>query len=154
MIQTTILAMLQRRVKGYEGHYLYIVREGETIFYIGQSLTPVSRMLEHVYGSRGHGPSHLGDFIRLFAEYADNWQVELLTLDDCKPYIDQYGTFCRGEEDAEKYWELSHTHNGLRDKYWQQYAINSAEGALIQHYRPCINIAGNPNPSPLPELYQ
>ncbi len=153
MIQTNIIDMLKLQVKDYEDHLyrIYIVHEDDVIFYVGMALLPMNRMIEHCYGGRGKGPSHLGNFIRSFAEEANNWQVDLLTLEDCKPYVDQYGTFSEGDE----FWlKALPDQNGLRDGYWLTEAMRAAEGALIQHYHPCLNIAGNPNPMPLPERYR
>ena|SRR5258708_5464536 len=149
MIQTTVVAMLKRKVKNYDWHYIYVVREDDLVFYVGLSLSPIERMIQHVYGGRNGIISHLGHFIRDNIKYADNWQVDLLTLEECKLYIDQYGTFT----DEDKYWNEALSRSGIRDQYWLSEAMRAAEGALIQHYCPCLNVAGNPNPNPLPSRY-
>lgn len=158
MLQMTIADVLKRTVPPYDDHYLYILRDGETVFYVGRSFDPVGRLHEHIYGGRS-GISYLGHLIRrcareanLFAAPALEWQVELLTLADCKPYIDRYRP--NAFTSFRVPWEQIVSPPPFSDPYWHNEAIAIAEGVLIEHYRPCLNVANNSNASPLPPQYQ
>ena len=79
MITTTVADV----VKGYsgttQGHYLYLYRDGEAILYVGKSIRPLERLLQHL----GHDVRSLPDAIGLLIQ--DNlpnslfWTVELYT---------------------------------------------------------------------------
>lgn len=157
MLYTTIADVLKRTVPPFDDHYLYIVRDRETVFYVGQSLDPVSRLHEHIYGSGRSHVSYLGQLIRRCAREADlfavpslEWQVEFLTLAECTPYVERYQRLPRWPVS----WKEAISPPEGMTSYWHKQAINYAEGALIEHYRPCMNVAGNPNPTPLPECYR
>lgn len=79
-------------------HRLYMIREGNTIFYVGQSVAPLNRIRDHV-GMIGtyiniYGLDQLGECIYYNSSYSKNWTVELLTLDDCMELAMQYETCC------------------------------------------------------------
>ncbi len=70
------------------------------------------------------GPSHVGDFIRDNAPTSGDWLFEQYTLEDCSQIVGR----CRD--------------------------VDEAEEALIKLYRPCLNTACNPDPTPLPVPYK
>lgn len=90
MIKTTMGELLDTELAGVdtEGHHIYMVRDGDTIFYVGKSRCPVSRLLGHC--GRGDwtfdGVSQLGRLIRCNWPVSRFWQVELLTVSDCNAY--------------------------------------------------------------------
>jgi hypothetical protein len=135
MLEMTIADVLKRDIPPYDDHYLYIVRDGETVFYVGRSLDPVSRLHEHICGGR-RDVSYLGQLIRrcareanLFAAPALEWQVELLTLADCKPYIDRYKPDAYASFPIP--WEQVVSPLPFSDPYWHNAAISLAERACL-----------------------
>jgi len=86
MIGTTIGAILDGECIGLDpSHRLYVVRDGATVFYVGQSRDPVERLLGHM----GHGAwvfygkSSLGRMVEVNMPASQSWQVELLTITEC-----------------------------------------------------------------------
>jgi len=79
-------------------HYrIYVIRDGETVFYVGQSHNPHNRLLEHMALSRTQ-PSLIGTFIRENAPASGAWVFEQYTLDDCSEVVGR----CRDVDDAEE----------------------------------------------------
>jgi len=67
-------------------HYkLYIVRENETVFYVGKSKRDAhSRLLEHFgIGTFGFHISSLGRLVLKNLPISRDWQIELLNPEDC-----------------------------------------------------------------------
>ncbi len=88
MIETTIGDILSDKalVLKTEDHYIYVVRDGATVFYVGQSRCPLTRLLGHM--GQGEwvfpgGVSSVGEMIRVNRPQSLDWQIELLTLADC-----------------------------------------------------------------------
>ncbi len=60
MFQCTIKDALEQRHET-SGHYLYLVRDSDTVLYVGMSRSPLDRLQEHL-GISGHQlNSRLGD---------------------------------------------------------------------------------------------
>jgi hypothetical protein len=115
------------------GHRLYMVRDGEVVFYIGQSGNPLERILTHIGQGPwnwSQGPSPLGDLIMANLPASRGWQVDLMTPDECKPLVEDWLGFKITCSD-----------------------IAYAEKALIRQHRPCLNVVCNEYPAPLPERY-
>jgi hypothetical protein len=115
-----------------DDHCLYLVRDCDVVFYVGQSREPVNRLWSHL--GRGWGawsqnsPSALGVLIADNLPAARSWQVEFLTPGEV---------------------------SGLAVKgYASDWDIDKAERSLIKEHRPCLNVANNNNPSSLPERYR
>jgi hypothetical protein len=128
VIQTTIKTALYGTVEGYafdETHVIYIIREGDTVFYIGQSQEPLLRLEQHLTAG------FIGQLMRDFWPLSAHWQVDLLTFADGAQILDTTGMDPKQSTDR-----------------------MIVERALIQHYKPCCNIANNPTPSCLPERYR
>lgn len=112
---------------------LYVVRDGDTVFYVGSTGRGVfSRLLWHVgegeWGRRGL--SSLGDLITENAPESDLWQVDCYTLIEIKQTVERQFPGRAG------------------------YGVGLAEKALIRELRPCLNATYNENPSPLPQHYK
>jgi hypothetical protein len=119
-----------------EPHCIYIVRDGDCILYVGQSVDIFNRLLEH-FGHVGRGSgSGLGSFYDAHQDISNSWQIDLYTLSDCEPYITRYTSM-----------SLTVYRNG------SQNAINKAEKTMMRHFHPCLNTRNNPDPSPLPDKY-
>lgn len=108
---------------------IYVVRENETVFYVGKSERSLNRLEEHFSpSSRRSSGGAIGKFYRQHIEESHRWKIRLYTLEDCQPYIQHLP--------APKRQLLSYV-----------------EIAMIQHFRPCLNVKNNPNPSRLPDKY-
>lgn len=118
---------------------LYMIRDGDTVFYVGQSQNPISRLWDHL----GHGralPSRTGRFIHINAPESLAFQIEILSPGEVSNEI----------LEAAKYWSnlagiKLHFDHGL---------ITQAEQILIAKYAPCFNVVYNRDPTPLPEKYK
>ena len=87
MITATIGELLSGKLDKMDtgGHYLYLVRDGETILYVGKSRDVIERLRGHL-GDGGwvfYGPSQLGEMIRVNLPQSRGWEVVLLTPADC-----------------------------------------------------------------------
>lgn len=112
-------------------YLLYLVRDDETVFYIGQSYSPLDRLQSHMGLSwRGEQASKLGICIQENAPDSDNWHVELYTLADAAIYVEKY-----------------------YGRALPIYDISIAEVSMIRVHRPCLNVTHNRDPLPLPAKY-
>ena len=144
MKQQTIKEAISDESKFQEADYrLYLIRDGETVFYIGQSQNTHNRLLSHLGLYGRSGPSSIGQFIREHVPQSNSWVFEQYTLKECEPFILAYrATNASGHMQA------------FYRTYGHRYNVDDAEEALIKHYRPCFNAAMNPDPMPLPKRYQ
>lgn len=138
MKQLTIREMLQEEPGIMtEDYRLYMIRDGETVFYVGQAGNPYNRFLSHIEGFGGNGPSHVGEFLFANAPRSGAWLFEQYTIEECRPFVEEYrATFFKAPRALGDY-----------------FGLDEAEKSLIKHYRPCLNTAMNPNPLPIPEQY-
>lgn len=119
--------------------YIYVVRDDNTVLYIGQSVNPFERMLEHFGESWRLSGTGLSTFYKQHQDKSDSWNIDFYTLEDCEPYVIQYTSMSMNV-----YRSGSHVHASM----------NKAEKAMIWHFHPCLNTEINPDPSPLPEKYR
>jgi hypothetical protein len=132
MITVTLSNLLYSDLDENESN-LYIVRDGEVIFYVGQSGRGIRfRLFQH------HRETSLGNLIQDNLPDSMGWQIDLLTVQDCLsqikkhfPYISE--SFILKEDNA---------------------FIDRAEEAMIRELRPCLNGTWNLNPNPLPDKYK
>lgn len=103
---------------------IYMVREDDVVLYIGMSQDPFTRLYNHFSKYSG---AALGTFYKQHRSKAGNWRICLYTLEDCRPYVQQHALL-------------------LSD-------VARVEVAMIQHFKPCLNVLNNSNPSLLPEKY-
>lgn len=120
------------------GHYLYIVREDETVFYVGQSVHPLTRLQDHLIGM-----SLLGNLITEYAPSSHKWTYDLLRPTECAAYIE----ILTGRQDIPRR-ELG-KHPALFEG-----DLNLVEEDLIAFPHPCLNVMGNCQATPLPEQYR
>ena len=148
MISTTIQEALKMDSSEFEDHYLYLVRDGETVFYVGRSKNLLNR-LGQVFGYTS--PI---DTMELRYLYMDNlpqsnaWVFEAFTLSDCEEEVMEY--------------ERNYSRNFNKERYRKRYydperletSMKIAQQVLILKYKPCLNTIGNPTPSALPKNYK
>lgn len=111
---------------------IYVVRDNDVVFYVGQSDNPMERLLGHVgLGSWGwSGYSDLGRTIDDNLPEARSWTIELWTVQECKDALaDETTSCCRWDKD-------------------------DAEQAMIRDRRPYLNHAYNETRRQLPDRYR
>ena len=137
MIKVTIQEALSKRLKT-DGHYVYLYRDDDTVFYVGQSRHPLRRFYQHMGKYRGSYSDSVGDFIIENQPESLNWQIEIYTLEECRPFMacsDGYYEGCIGNPIL--FGEI----------------VNAAEVAFIELFRPCFNRIHNLKPTSLPVKY-
>ena len=126
MKSVQIQDVLERQMDHVLGHLIYVVRDGDVVFYVGQSKRDViMRFWEHM-----NKPSRLGQLIALNRPQSMKWLVDFYTLADCQPYVKQQSLFSMQE--------------------WQHFDMDMAEQGMIAQMRPVLNKDFNVNPTPLP----
>jgi hypothetical protein len=121
--------ILERQIDHVLGHLIYVVRDGDVVFYVGQSKRDVvMRFWEHM-----NKPSRLGQLIALNRPQSMAWSVDFYTLADCQPFVRQQSLFSLQE--------------------WQHFDMDMAERGMIAQMCPVINRDFNANPTPLPARY-
>jgi hypothetical protein len=175
MIQTNINTALAGNVGDAAYHVIYLYRDGDTVLYVGRSADPLQRLTEHL-GLTGIA-SRLGDTITDNMPASLEWTLELYTLADCLPLVEQYrpglALFYRELLNGEKSYieQLTSRRTPLEaritpDHLWEadcrkmfhqrnyDRLAHDAEGSMIEHYNPCLNTMGRTRPNPLPARYQ
>jgi hypothetical protein len=142
MLEFTIETALEGNIDTID-HCLYLYRDGSTVFYVGRSTSPLQRLHEHLgRGDFCNLPSPLGKTILDNLPLSLSWTLQLLTVADCEPLVLLHRPEYHG-------WYLQQLNRRLARE-----AAEVAEEALIDHYRPYLNIAGNPAARPLPQKYR
>ena len=110
---------------------VYVVRDGDVVFYVGQSDGPVERLEAHAgQGTWGFtGPSSLGRTIKDNLPSARAWTIELWTVQECKEAL---------ADESTRTWR------------WDK---DLAEVKMIQRRRPYLNAIYNQGGYSLPERY-
>lgn len=130
MIQATVRDFARGKLDAinYEGHFIYIIRDREHVLYVGRSVDTVRRLYEHISPTSRIASDEIGDLIWENRPASLSWQIELLTISDCMPFVKaQYPL-----------WKLDDC------------SMDMAEKVMIRLYHPSINKSNNPNPNPLP----
>lgn len=163
MIKTTIGHLLDGKLNEREDTVnciIYMVRDGELIFYIGKSESDViTRLLSHLgYDPWGWGGySTLGQIIKENLPESREWQIELMSGEDCMDVLEKRLNSKRSIlPDGTPYLINEHAEpNGY--KWSERIVASDVEGLeckLIAVYRPCLNSRCNSDPTPLPKKYQ
>ncbi len=113
---------------GPYGFIVYVIRDGDSVLYVGKSSrSVVNRLLEHLgMGGnwRKYVPDRVGEFILDHRPESLDWQVDLMTINDCASYIrQQFPMFVN--------WD-----------------VDTAEQAMIETYRPDLNVQYNRDLTP------
>ncbi len=136
-----------------DGHYLYLYRDGDVIFYVGQSVDPQRRLYEHlgIRDARGSGDD-VGQIMHDNYPASLLWTVELFTPADCEPFMASYETPKRLA------WYrrmLAQIETEEITSFHLRGVIDEAEVALIAHFHPCMNIRyALYSNNPIPERYR
>ena len=170
MIQTTIGDLLDNALDNLDttDHHLYVVRDGDVVFYVGRSRDVEDRLLSHMgkgWWGWSQGKSSLGQLIEDNHPESLNWQIELLTPGDCglKPLISKGITKEEWERkrdtfapEAQSFFSFFPWDEDMaEDRPWYDDAkIRQAEELLIAQNRPCLNVTYNQDPGELPERYK
>jgi hypothetical protein len=140
-------------------HYLYVYRDGDVIFYVGRSVSPLDRFMQHM-GLRRGMPSSMGSLIRDNAPESYGWLLDIYTLKDCVPIIKKESPYLLDSPDVQFGLEEQSTNfrgdlppEGLQFLLRKKDIIDTFEYALIRHFKPCLNVVGNRSDSQLPERY-
>lgn len=153
MKQHTVLEIVTNIVKTgrasggsiLDAHYqIYLFRDHidpNLVYYVGKSGNAYNRFLDHI-DEHCFFHSSVGRCLLKHAPETGKWYFEVYTLDDCKDIVLAHRA------------TLSPDSQAFYERYGNRYDVDDAEEAFINHYRPCFNVAMNPNPTPLPERYQ
>lgn len=147
MISLTIKEAVEQTIDTTD-HYLYLYRDGDVIFYVGRSISPLDRNLEHMGLSHRSLADQLGHVIRDNRPDSWNWTLELYTLEECISLIQQ-----RMPEVYRHYMEVLNTPTNPRSSYKYKELADDAETVMIEHYRPCLNGMKKQYRNPLPRKY-
>lgn len=123
----------------YAGSRIYVIRDGETIFYVGQSVDPVYRIQQHL-GYERQPASRIGRLILANEPESDEWIVECYQLEDCRPIFEKHVEF--PDEQLRKFL----VNFACTD-------VQRAESYMINALHPCLNSTFNKKPNPLPTKY-
>jgi len=128
-------------MESLNGPQIYVVRDGDVIFYVGRSVDPFRRIYQHM-GYEMKLPSSLGRLILNNQPESDKWIFECHNLEDCLPLINQ---------SLPKEWNEETKALALRGC---RIDPSKAEDCMIQALSPCLNTSHNNNPNSLPEKYR
>lgn len=103
---------------------VYVVRDEDAVLYVGRSVDPFNRLLEHFGDSLRGSNARIGTFYKDFKHEADSWIIEMYSREECEKIVKE-----------------------------KCINANRAEVMMILHFKPCLNHMNNDNPSPLPEKY-
>jgi len=127
MVEFRLGDIFQTDVVEPEHHYIYVVRDGETVLYVGKSVQPFYRLVsQHCHYT---SPSYLGRVIKDNRPASDDWAY---TLYHTSELIEEV-KYALGPDEAKLY------RRNLNDIYRRDYCINSGELALIVKLRPLLN---------------
>lgn len=121
MIQITVRDIFNDNFTNVPDEGIYIFRDGEHVFYVGQSIDIGRRLHEHLLST-----AQVGDLVRLNWPKSLSWQVEIMTVEECQPYV------LREYPKSTSMW------------------LDTAERVLIRYYHPSLNGKLNFSPSKLP----
>jgi predicted GIY-YIG superfamily endonuclease len=103
---------------------VYVVKDEDAVLYVGRSVDPFNRLLEHFgEGVRGSN-ARIGSFYKEFKHESGSWVIEMHSMEEC-------------EKITQKKCD----------------SIERSEVMMILHLKPCLNKTNNIDPSPLPEKY-
>jgi hypothetical protein len=143
------------------GFRIYVVREGDIVFYVGQSHDPVDRLLQHLShpeASFQQLPSALGQLILDNRPGSLAWEIDLMTMADCRPFVARRcpAWLWPVELSAETQPTGAQSREAaLVARAWEDRYVGWAEQAMIDHLRPALNVSGNRGPGRcrVPEKY-
>jgi len=164
MLQSTIGELLDGKLNDLDtgDHYLYLVRDGGVVFYVGRSQYVPDRLLAHMgkgpWGWRGTSASTLGQTVEQNLPESLAWQIELFTPGECG--VEPDVTKAITKEAWEKKWHPDvlkmlpwRECQGQDSVRYTKDMIAYAEELLIAKSHPCLNTVHNHDPGTLPLKY-
>ena len=114
------------------GARIYMVRDGDLVFYVGVLERSILDHLLENFGVVVGGPpaDRLGRLMLDNAPSSNGWVVDLLSLADCEPIVREVQPMARRVDAARALF------------------------CLVNYYRPCLVEKDNPEPVELPERYK
>jgi hypothetical protein len=123
-----------------DGYCLYVVRDNNTVFYVGQvsnwqvdknGLRRIhQRIMNHWFdGDDPYKQERIGRLLVACSPESDSWMIEMLTIADAEHVT------------GKSFWKSSAL-------------ITDLENVLIEYHRPCLNIVANPRPQKLPPKFK
>ncbi len=135
VIETTLGDILAGKVKAHRLYCLYIISDGENYIYIGSSTTE-SGIINRIR----HTNPVLKDFREFFLPESLDWQVTLLTLDEC---IEQYNKP-----------GVPHSYLIPTRQIKYEWSVLSCERFLVAYFKSFINVIYNSSPyAHIPKKY-
>lgn len=153
--------VLKDKTPDFQFHNIYLVRENDVVFYIGQAADAPERIKQHFGVSFSLNSVHaFADLILQNNPNSKRWYVDFFTVDDCRKIV--------GTKNLPKYKHKSnqpltqfpfskYTKKELIEINKQAHEcrlVDDAEREMIRQLRPCFNGTYNENPGPLPKKYQ
>ncbi len=163
MFEAPLSKYLSGRVGFTGNHLLYSVSRGDTVFYAGKSLFPVTRLQQHLIE-----PSTLGMLVMCNFPQSMDWQTRICTIEDCEQdvYYDLFDAPGYGgyydEAEAKRAWRSYHRMALIdlgacdperftrRDAEAYLQALNRAEEVLINKFGTTSNKVMNYKQVPYP----
>lgn len=120
---------------------IYVFRDEATVFYVGKSKEPQTRVLTHLGRNYRFGCSNVGDMVEVNKPKSLSWQVDFYTLVDCLWAVPIYAP------DTAEYYKahLQDDREGL---------MEIAEKCMIADLRPYLNSTYNHEAKALPDKYK
>jgi hypothetical protein len=130
-----------------KGYYLYVYSHEDTIFYVGRSVDPLDRLMQHMGRSKSRPclPDAVGDLIQDNFPDSKEWAVTFYSLED----------FSKTSDGQEASWLSFYRHMTGNLPGWphEKETVSDLEEHLIAHLRPCMNRTNNAKGTLLPEKY-
>jgi len=114
---------------GWKDFCIYVFRDDDFVLYVGKTKQNIIDRLEEHLGLTYRDQSQVGRLIMENTPLSRSWSVDLLTLEDCLPFVREYFPDSTG-------LDLEH-----------------AERATILKHSPPLNGQSNPHPRALPPKY-
>jgi hypothetical protein len=151
MITVSVSDLIGDQEIDLRGDYgLYVIRDDDVFFYIGRTkMHPSFRLMQHLGagGIYGRRTSQLGDFLVMNHPESYFWQVDLLDISDCEPYLLSYAL-----SDKEAAALLARRYQSYDNS---DVAFELLERTLISCIGTCLNRAYNHlNRREMPERYK
>jgi len=137
---------IEQAIKDYVDtgeHYLYLYRDGDTVLYVGKSVQPLERLLQHLGRALPYTPDDVGYVIHENMPESLSWTIDLYTLPDCLATVK-----------AHQPGSVAAFQQYLAQEAFRKEAMMIAEEALIRQHRPHLNQQNATRyDNPLPDRY-
>jgi hypothetical protein len=114
---------------GWGSFCIYVFRDEDFVLYVGKAEQNIIDRLEDHLGLSYRPESLVGRLVEDNAPESHKWQIDLLTLDDCKSIVAKHFPSAQSAD------------------------VLTIEGAVILEFRPPLNRQSNPNARSLPHKY-